>query len=140
MEKAVVCYQKALQLDPAFFPALRNLGNAFKRLGQVEEARAAYGRALKIAPDPGLMVRMGLCLPAINRSRESMEKARKDLVQNLDMLTARGIRLDDPLGQVRDTNFLLAYHGLNDLEIQKKIARFFLSACPRPGQGFFPGP
>ncbi|MDO8123228.1 MAG: hypothetical protein Q6364_02470 [Candidatus Hermodarchaeota archaeon] len=36
----------------------------------------------------------------------------------------------DPYKQVGSTNFFLAYHALNDKEIQKIIASFYIDACP----------
>ena len=39
------------QLQPDYVPALGNLGNALKNLGQMDDAAACYRRILEIAPE-----------------------------------------------------------------------------------------
>src|SRR5208337_2473300 len=36
----------------------------------------------------------------------------------------------DPLKDVGQTNFYLAYHGINNRDLQVKIANFYITACP----------
>ena len=47
---AIAAYQQALKLNPAYLPALFNLGNAYEDLGDREAAAAQYRRMLEIAP------------------------------------------------------------------------------------------
>ena len=48
----MVQYQKVLDQHPQFFEAQFNLGIADGDLSKVADARAAFQRALKIAPSP----------------------------------------------------------------------------------------
>lgn len=50
----IAAYQQVLILDPENVPALQNLGNAFMETGQIEEAAAAYQKAIRISPQSGL--------------------------------------------------------------------------------------
>jgi tetratricopeptide (TPR) repeat protein len=42
--------EAALKLNPGYFPAWLNLGNLYEQMGQVNESRAAFMRALEIDP------------------------------------------------------------------------------------------
>ena len=46
VSQAVEAYRKAIVLQPAFPEAYNNLGNALRKLGQLEEASEAYHAAL----------------------------------------------------------------------------------------------
>jgi tetratricopeptide (TPR) repeat protein len=50
--EAISDYSSAIRLDPAFSPALNNRANAYRRLGQVEQAKRDYFAALKC---PGVL-------------------------------------------------------------------------------------
>jgi tetratricopeptide (TPR) repeat protein len=50
-DHAAACYRQALAEHPDYGPALINLGNVLKELGQVDEAVACYRRVLELAPD-----------------------------------------------------------------------------------------
>ncbi|WP_338467233.1 sulfotransferase [Novosphingobium sp. ZN18A2] len=54
---------RALDLDPAYVPALLNLGNLHEDMGNVQDARDAYTRALQAAPGhPLALARLaGVC-------------------------------------------------------------------------------
>jgi predicted O-linked N-acetylglucosamine transferase (SPINDLY family) len=59
-----------------------------------------------------------------------MHASRIEFERNLDELIADKVTLDDPLNSVGKTNFYLAYHGLNDRELQVKVAKYYEQACP----------
>jgi tetratricopeptide (TPR) repeat protein len=50
-EKAIVQYQKVIELDPADFEAHNNLGVAYARQGKLDQAILEWEKVLKI--DPG---------------------------------------------------------------------------------------
>jgi Tfp pilus assembly protein PilF len=49
-EEAVVCFRRAIDLDPKYTPAHHNLGNALAEQGKLEEAVASFRRALALDP------------------------------------------------------------------------------------------
>jgi superkiller protein 3 len=50
LAEAIVEFQKAVELDPNYVAAQRNLGYAYDRQGKVEEAVAAYRKAIELEP------------------------------------------------------------------------------------------
>jgi tetratricopeptide (TPR) repeat protein/CHAT domain-containing protein len=50
LEGAIAAYEKALEIDPKYYDAWNNLGNALKDLGRYSEAKAAFEKALEINP------------------------------------------------------------------------------------------
>jgi predicted O-linked N-acetylglucosamine transferase (SPINDLY family) len=83
-----------------------------------------------LSGDPGLEVKMALALPIIPESAAHIAETRERMLERVTALTARGIRLSDPLAQVGQTCFYLAYHAADDLPLQHAVARLYETACP----------
>jgi Flp pilus assembly protein TadD len=49
--EAIYRWEKAVQLDPTYAPAFNDLAIAYEHEGQLEKARQAYEKALKLAPN-----------------------------------------------------------------------------------------
>jgi predicted O-linked N-acetylglucosamine transferase (SPINDLY family) len=69
-------------------------------------------------------------LPAIMGTRQEMIESRAEFERNLNKLIADKTTIADPLKSVGETNFFLAYHGLNDRDLQVKVAKYYEQACP----------
>lgn len=70
---AVVQYQTALAVDPAYQEAHGGLGKAYAALGRLDESIVEYDRAVRARPLPGLLVEYGDVLTAAghpDRARE----------------------------------------------------------------------
>ncbi|OQY55312.1 MAG: hypothetical protein B6245_19935 [Desulfobacteraceae bacterium 4572_88] len=130
LDEAIACYQKSLEIRPDYTVAYDNMKNAYISQGKVEEAVVCCEKRLEIRPDPGIEVRKALMLPVIYESRDHISHHRKKILQEIESLRSRNIRLEDPNRQVGSSNFHLAYHGLNDRDIQKQLASFYIQACP----------
>ena len=50
-QEAVYRWERATQLDPTYAQAFNNLAIGYEQLGQMDKAKAAYDRALQLAPD-----------------------------------------------------------------------------------------
>ncbi len=50
LAEAIAEFQRAVELDPSYVAAQRNLGYAYDRQGQVEQAVAAYRKAIELEP------------------------------------------------------------------------------------------
>jgi tetratricopeptide (TPR) repeat protein len=50
LPEAIAEFQRAVELDPTYVAAQRNLGYAYDRQGKVEEAVAAYRKAIELEP------------------------------------------------------------------------------------------
>ncbi|MGE3955892.1 MAG: tetratricopeptide repeat protein [Vicinamibacterales bacterium] len=48
--EAIYRWERAVELDPTYAPALNNLAVAYEHEGQLDKARKAYERALEVDP------------------------------------------------------------------------------------------
>ena len=115
----------ALSATPDFLRAQTALGNILLDQGKVAQATAAFRQAHRLSGDAGLEVKMALALPIIPESLAHISETRARLLNAVTRLTERGLRLHDPLAQVGQTGFYLAYHAADDLPIQRAIAQLY---------------
>jgi len=130
LKDAEACFGRALELDPNSTEALVGLGNIYKEQGQTARAADSYQRSLELKPDPGLEIKSALLQPVICDASESITRHRDRLIRQLERLSTKNLRFDDPYTQVGTTGFHLAYHGLNNKNIQTRIASFYHETCP----------
>jgi protein O-GlcNAc transferase len=119
-----------LSVTPDFPRAQTALGNILLDQGKAEEATASFRQAYRLSGDAGLEVKMALALPIIPESHAHITETRERLMAAVSRLAGRAIRLRDPLAQVGQTGFYLAYHAADDLPIQRAIAALYQGACP----------
>jgi protein O-GlcNAc transferase len=127
---AVGCYQQAIEADEGYVPAHKNLADVFETAGFDQAARDSYATAIGLRDDTGTRIREALVMPVIPESVDHIAECRGQLEAKLDELLGEDLSVEDPLREVGATNFLLAYHGLDDKLIQEKIAQVHLKACP----------
>ncbi len=130
LEEAVASHRRAVEIKPDSVMAHDNLGGALLEQGQLEEALACYRRALALSPSDGLRIKIALAMPAIPQSVDEIREARQRIEQNLAELAGARLSLRDPLKEVGRTNFFLSYHGLDNRNLQTKIAQLYENACP----------
>ena len=90
-ERAIEVYREALELDPNFAEALAKLGSSYARVGKLSEARTAFFRAYRLAPDSGrVRYALGKFLVSQGQLREAAEHLRSaaDLDPDLTQLAA----------------------------------------------------
>lgn len=130
LDSAIEHYREAVRLSPGNAMAHHNLGMALEDDGQHQAALASYGKALQLNWGDGVKVKIATLLPQFPRSRGEIEDVRRRFERNVTSLRDEGLTLDDPARDVGQTNFLLAYHGLNDRDLQVKVAQLYERACP----------
>ena len=131
LEESIICYEHALQLKPDLSQAYQYVGDSLRKLGRVDAAAARYKEFLTIQPEhPAIRIKSALLLPVINSSNETILYYRQKIEQEVKKLCNEKIILDDPYENIGAANFFLAYHGLNDVSLQKKIATLYLNSCP----------
>ena len=128
--EAYQAYREALIVDPEYTPALRNIADALEQSGEVEKAGKAYVNATRIRSDGATLIRDALLLPVIPESRGQIEDYRARMEEKLEQLKDQSLRIDDPVYEVGATNFMLAYHGLNDRSLQTKVADLYRRVAP----------
>jgi predicted O-linked N-acetylglucosamine transferase (SPINDLY family) len=131
LDEAITHYRRALALKPDFVRAHIDLGKAFGRQSDPDQAVACFRRALELKPSDGLRIRMATsCLPFIHESFAHLAEVRRTFETNVAELAARRLSLKDPVKEVGSANFLLAYHALDDRQLQVEIADLYKKACP----------
>ena len=128
------CLRRAVELDSNRCKILSNLADVLRAQGKVSESIEFYRKAIAAGRDHvPQKVKAALAQDVILDSRESALARRSEVMQSLDALIHQKVRLDDPHQEVGMTNFYFAYHGVNDLDLATKTAKFYLSACPKLG-------
>ncbi len=120
--QAVGYYEQALAMKPDHVEALDLLAIVQTMLNQTEEAKANFEAAYQASGEAGYLVKKALASPAIFTDAEAMATWRNELISSLEALKEQGFTMQNPIREVGCTNFYQAYHGVNDLEIQKLLA------------------
>ena len=71
-----------------------------------------------------------MALPVVASSVEAIASRRQEMGEQLDQLLRKELFIAEPITETKGPAFYLAYHGENDLELQKKIAAVFAHAIP----------
>ena len=127
---AIASYRRALDVNPDLAEAHENLGGGLRERGDHAGAAMAYRRVLELGPSPRVEVKLATLVPEINQSIAEIRQIRETLATRIEALEERHIVLADPHEDVGVTCFTLAYHGMNDRDLQTAIAGFYLKACP----------
>ena len=128
-DEAIAAFQTAVKLKPNLVIAYRNLGKVLLMQGYFDLAKEAYMKSQTLQPNNGTAIKLALMLPPIMGSKSEILSQRSQMEQALDQLVNE-VTIEDPIREDCLTNFHLAYHGLNDLHIQRKIASFYEKVCP----------
>jgi predicted O-linked N-acetylglucosamine transferase (SPINDLY family) len=88
-------------------------------------------------PVGGRSIMLALLTPAILGSQREIEEVRSELARRLDeLIDGPPLEVADPVREIRITPFYLAYHGMNDRDIQRRIGRLcrkaYRPACGAP--------
>ena len=129
-DEAKLHFQAAVDARDDFATGHFHLGAILSREGLIDAAANEYGKAYALDPRPGYKVLLATLLPVVPFSIEEIESSRSSLLQKVDDLSGQALSVDDPFRDIGRANFYLAYHGLNDRDIQTKLARFYESICP----------
>ena len=127
---AIEALHEALAMHPRLADAYRLLYFIHYEEGRYEEARDSYGKLLSFARDDGAQIRHATMAPIIMRSEEEIDEFRESMMRNIDALLEETLRVNNPVEEIRHTNFQLAYHGRNDRVLQTRLAELYLHACP----------
>lgn len=129
-EQALPYLKKAVAIRPDFYEASLTLAKILHAQGELEQASVEYARCYALKPSPGTKIQGALMLPPIMGTRDEVLSSRAKFEENLAKLTEEQITFGDPLKEYCNTNFHLAYHGLNDKAVQVNVANFYAQACP----------
>jgi predicted O-linked N-acetylglucosamine transferase (SPINDLY family) len=92
--------------------------------GRHVEARPLVQQMQRLQHADGRSIFEALLIPAIHQSAQDIEETRAALARSIDeLLDGPPLAVRDPVREIGITPFYLAYHGLNDRELQARIAR-----------------
>lgn len=128
--KAETMLRRVVQMEPGHLDAWLVLAGVLAEQGSWKEASRCYGQALTV--EPGNLVaqsRLSLGLPKIYRDSQEVDRARTRYREGLETLVtgldvSMGRPAEEKLRAARQSNFLLAYQGLNDLELQQMFSGY----------------
>lgn len=127
-EEAGRAFEEAVRLAPAHADALRMLAMVRQQSAQDAEVLALLGRARRAAPhDLSAALDEALFLPQVPESSEAIAAWRARFAQGLAALHAalpEWRREARSVFGLQHDNFLLAYHGEDDRELQRGYSRF----------------
>ncbi|MBF0482428.1 MAG: tetratricopeptide repeat protein, partial [Desulfovibrionaceae bacterium] len=129
LDEAREAFEAAVAARPCFPEALGNLASTVSEMGFAQQAGQIRDRALDCSASTGLALRLALLTPPVVESAAHIDAVRGALAGELARLDASGPRIRDPYAEVGETAFYLAYHGRDDLTLQRSIAALHLRAC-----------
>jgi CRISPR-associated protein Csy1 len=129
IDEAIAYYVRAARLDASDQGVLLALAGTLSERDDLALARGAY-RTLRAAKPQSLRAALGeaLTLPMIHSDTASIAAARADFARGLSELEGnvealvRGRSFGEVIDELCWTNFLLAYHGEDDRELQARFA------------------
>lgn len=78
--KALECFRKSVEIEPAFHVGALNLSNSLLRLKRPQESLSAIQKLVAVseesASDPAVIYTLGLCLTSVGKHHEAAEKLR----------------------------------------------------------------
>ncbi|MGH6641949.1 tetratricopeptide repeat protein [Hypericibacter sp.] len=132
--EAADCWRHVAARMPDDAMAQRQLADVLAIQDEDEAADAAYARALELRPDWGTEFRRATLMPSIMESSAAIVRLRARYGERIAALAQRNPRLADPEREVSTcVAFNLAYHGHDDLALQRQLTALYLSACPALG-------
>jgi predicted O-linked N-acetylglucosamine transferase (SPINDLY family) len=123
-DDAVVALNRALQIDAGHLNARRNLGIVLKAAGQVEAARSVLAPFLSNAATINDAASAALAMPPISQSAEEIQEHRSRYAAGLDAI-GRHLGALAHEGSFSAPTFALAYHGLDDRQLNERTAATF---------------
>ncbi len=130
LDEAIACYNRAIAFKPDYHQAYNNMGNVLNKMGKFDKAKACYRKAIELKHNDGIRIKLATLLPVIMTTRENISRYRRQIDHAIDDFLKSGVILNNPLADVGKANFYLAYHGLNNRDLQVKIAKLYINACP----------
>lgn len=130
LQDAVVAYRQAIAVKPTYADAYSKLGYALKEQGKTDEAVEAYQQALALQPNDGTRIKLATILPVILGSKRELTAFRRNFEKNVQTLLKEKLTIIDPIREIGQTNFYLAYQGLDDRKLQVAMAKLYERACP----------
>ena len=127
-EDSVLSLKKALQIQAEHPACLWDLSNAYKELGQSEQAQQHLKKLVEAAPTVANRIREFSFVPPLYHSHQELQACRQRIEKALADFEPQ--KIEDPLSEIGQSNFYLAYQGGNDRPLQEAFAQLYRGALP----------
>jgi protein O-GlcNAc transferase len=134
VEEALNCQRRALQLRPDYAEAHAELGKALADQFKTPEALIAFEASVRLKRTAAARIRAAITLPAIHRSIADLQEWRQRFTDNLRSLHETHLTLDVTKDRAMFP-FYLAYHGLNDRDLNRGVAKLYVAPQEDHGAG-----
>ncbi len=131
-DAAAVQWRAACALRPDDATWWESLGVVEQAAGNTDNAAEAYRRSNEIERAAFRQVKLATLMSPIPASRAAIATERARMAVVLDeMLAAEDMQpVSDPFAARLWTNFYLAYHGINDRDLQTRTTAVYRRMCP----------
>jgi predicted O-linked N-acetylglucosamine transferase (SPINDLY family)/capsular polysaccharide biosynthesis protein len=131
---AIAAFLRACELRPDYGEPALQLGKAYQAAGDLDLAKSWLRKAQEITGWDIPRLHEAMLLPPIMESVECVLTSRSAMEAAFDRLLGDDLVItEEEALQHADTNFFLAYHGMNDRRLQERLAAAYLRACPSLG-------
>jgi protein O-GlcNAc transferase len=137
-QTSLECAEEAVRLDPRSLSANDLARNICVAAGLMERALEYSERVIALSGSANALMTRQLLLPCIQQSWETIHASRARYARGLEEALGCDTALEEP-GSVAGqqsflvsshTSFYLAYHGLNNRELQIELARLYRKRMP----------
>jgi protein O-GlcNAc transferase len=128
--QAEASFREALNRQPDDPESLRRLGQLLREQGQSEDALHCFESAWHAQPDDAARIRLATFTPPIYDSLEDVSHWRARSEAQIAALREQPLTLRDPLSEIGQANFYLAYQGYDDRALQSAIAGLYRPLLP----------
>lgn len=130
--EAIDAYLEAKRLAPQQPTPYLNAARLLAIEARIEEAEDAMTEAIRRCPvgQAELRWRQATLLPAVYQSKEQLETCRKRFEERIESLRISPLKIEDPVGAIGAPSFFLTYQGLNNRELNKRVAETALRCAP----------
>ena len=116
--------QAALRIRPHSTEAENRLIRLLDAESRFADLTAQQHALQAVVPNDGRKIRLALVMPRFYDSVDQLHDVRRKLMRDVQtLLDGPALRVDNPVREIGMTTFNLAYHGENDVDVQKLIAQ-----------------
>lgn len=133
--EAIACYQRAIEIDPAYASTHQNLGVIFAASNHPLDALRHFEQAEQHQPGNMNRILGATTLPIIYESTDQVEFWRTRLQDRVRSLVDSGVVIDTT-NDLIPSSFNFAYQGFNDRSVMQDLAKIYRGVeCCAPAAG-----
>ena len=113
--------------------AYAGVANSSMMIGDGGEARRQLTRGTVLSRTAARSFRAAHVQNRVPLGVDEINQSRRRLLAFLERAETESVSINDPSREIGVTNFNFTYHDQNNRDLARRVARFYLDACPRLG-------